>query len=105
MDSKEAFKKYLQSVLSKLDKLMDCVDYLTKLVENSQINRNHTEKRGSLNLEYIRQRPVPDVRPLQIYKMIERGDSWNYVVLLTGLTPEEAKKKYDSHVRNNVRVN
>ena len=45
---------------------------------------------------------IPDISGKQIYKMNKLGWSKEQICAISGFSPEEAQKKYDTYVRNNV---
>jgi hypothetical protein len=45
---------------------------------------------------------IPDITGKQIYKMNKLGWTKEQICAISGFSPEEAKKKYEAYVRNNV---
>lgn len=45
---------------------------------------------------------IPDITGRQIYKMSKMGWTVEQICFISGYSVEEAKRKYDTYVRNNV---
>lgn len=45
---------------------------------------------------------IPDITGKQIYKLNKMGWNINQICAISGYSIEEARKKYDTYVRNNV---
>ena len=77
-------------------------ELLKKLVNsNSTGNSNGTITYEQM-LNYLSKHAMWKLTDKQIYYLVERGDDWKYISAISGYKPEEIKKKYEQHKKNNV---
>lgn len=100
--SKDKFTRYLKSIFDTVKMTYALV------VENNELLKksNNTNSGGTVTYEgmlnYIAQRPMWKLTDKQIYWCVEQKYPIEYIQAISGYKPEEIKKKYETHRKNNV---
>lgn len=91
----------LKVINSKLDKILSKKD--TNITVNKTTNVSN-DVGQVLDNWYGLKVPsyIPDISGKQIYKMNKMGWNIKQICAISGFSEEEAKKKYDTYVRNNL---
>jgi hypothetical protein len=107
---------FLKEFRTEINEKLDIID--NKLSNqkrdiNLNVNRNNTQVNNGNSGSNIRKELdnwyglrvpsyIPDITGKQIYKLNKMGWSIQQICAISGYSQEEAKKKYDTYVRNNV---
>lgn len=106
-DNKVTAVSYIKEIKDKVDKILGILEKQGKNV-NIAVNRTNTQVNNevgqTLKEWYGLKVPsyIPDISGKQIYKLSKMGWTVNQICAISGFSPEEAKKKYETYVRNNV---
>lgn len=85
------------------------LDIYLLVKENNNLLKNKNSGSGGAGtvtyegmINYIAQRPMWKLTDRQIYWCVEQNYPIEYIQALSGYKPEEIKKKYEQHKKNNV---
>lgn len=96
-------EKIIRETYENSEKGLRYLDAIYKKVagNNKEININidkNVKSLAGLNVPSY----IPDITGKQIYKLSKLGWRKDQICAISGYSPEEAQKKYDTYVRNNV---
>lgn len=85
--------------LQKMKQMMNAIYHkIDSSQQSKELNVNIEKKVSGLTVPSY----IPDIAPKQIYKLSKMGWTKEQICAISGYSPEEAQKKYESYVRNNV---